>query len=204
MAGNFDLHTALANGDPQALASCKIAPSIAKMAAQARTERLARAPAAPKSVAPTPVALAALPSLPFSRNTPVPASLENASASRAAQVAEVHLAAINASRKKCGLALLTASELAREFADLDRPPPRATVGSPRTNPQAAVGSMWGGIVAQLNTTVPARAKPIGLSSERVGSSATSLGKSSNRAVDWGAIAGELNTTAGLKSPSRSL
>jgi hypothetical protein len=163
----YSFYAALAAGDPHALASRRIPPRIAKLAAQVRTERLARALAAPKSVAlaPAPVALAALPFPPFSRNTPVPASLENASASRAAQVAEVHLAGINASRKKSGLAPVTAAEVAREFADVDRLPSRAKGGRlPMGTNQAATDSMWGSIVARLNTTVPARAKPIGLSS----------------------------------------
>jgi hypothetical protein len=44
--------------------------------------------------------------------------------SRAAQVAAVHLGPINESRRRTGLAALTEAELTREFADLDRPPPR--------------------------------------------------------------------------------
>jgi hypothetical protein len=120
--------------------------------------------------------------------------------SRAAQVAEIHGRAINASRKRCGLAPLTAAELAHEFADLDRSPPRAKVGSPRTNTGAA-DTMWGGIVARLNTTV--RAKPIGLSSGRIASPAASPGNSSNRTVDWGEISRGLNEQAGLASPARS-
>jgi hypothetical protein len=123
-------------------------------------------------------------------------------ASRAGQVAQIHLAGINASRKRCGLAPHAAAELTREFADLDRSPPCGKVGSLRTN-TSGTDSMWRDIVARLNTTVPARAKPIGLSSERVGSSAVSPGKSSDRAVDWGAIAGGLNAEAGLKKPVRT-
>ena len=41
---------------------------------------------------------------------------------RSVEVAQIHLASINASRKKCGLPLLTAAELAHEFADLDQTP----------------------------------------------------------------------------------
>ena len=75
---------------------------------------------------------------------------------RAAQVAAVHFGPINESRKRCGLPLLAAAELTREFADLDRSPPRPKVGSPRTNTSAA-DSMWSGIVAKLNATLPSRA-----------------------------------------------
>lgn len=49
--------------------------------------------------------------------------------SRAAQVAAVHLRPINESRRRAGLAPLTAAELTREFADLDCSPPRAKVGT---------------------------------------------------------------------------
>ena len=39
--------------------------------------------------------------------------------SRAAEIAEIHLASINESRKRCGMPLLTLAELTHEFADLD-------------------------------------------------------------------------------------
>jgi hypothetical protein len=44
------------------------------------------------------------------------------SGSRAAAAADIHLGPINESRRRCGLASLTAAELEREFADLDRLP----------------------------------------------------------------------------------
>ena len=47
---------------------------------------------------------------------------EQARLARGAQIAEVHLASVNASRKRCRLAPLTATELAHEFADPDRAP----------------------------------------------------------------------------------
>jgi hypothetical protein len=120
--------------------------------------------------------------------------------SRAHEIASIHLASINASRKKCGLALFTADELAQEFADLDRQPPRATVGSPRTNPQAAVDSMWGGIVARLNTTLPSSRAPIG--SGRTSPASSGAAGRVDAAVDWDALAHRLNTEAGLKPPAR--
>lgn len=120
--------------------------------------------------------------------------------SRAHEIAAIHLGGINASRKKCGLPPLAASELAREFADVDRLPVRTKGVVPSTRSNQAADSMWGDIVGRLNTTV--RAKPIGLSSGRVESPATSPGRSSNRTVDWGEISRGLNEQAGLATPAR--
>jgi hypothetical protein len=112
--------------------------------------------------------------------------------SRAAQVAEIHGRAINASRKRCGLAPLTSAELAHEFADLDHSPPRAKGGSPRTNTGAA-DAMWGGIVARLNKAAPASRTPI--AARRA--SPAPANTQPNRAVDWSSIAADLNREAGL-------
>ena len=114
---------------------------------------------------------------------------------RALSVASVHLASINASRKKCGLALFTADELAQEFADVDRVPVRTkgVVPGTRSN-QAATDSMWGGIVARLNATLPSRAP--------IAAGCTSSAPASNRTVDWGEISRGLNGQAGLASPAR--
>lgn len=114
----------------------------------------------------------------------------------AAKVAEIHRGSINASRKRCGLAPLSAGEVEREFSDVGRVPVSAKGVVPGARSNQAADAMWGSIVARLNATVPARAKPIDLASARVGSQPTTP-----RAVDWGAIAGELNAEGGLKSPS---
>jgi hypothetical protein len=87
--------------------------------------------------------------------------VQPASLSRAAQAADVHCGPVNESRKRCGLSLLTAIELTREFADLDRlpAPTKAKVsrrdagnavaarqGVPST--QASIDAMWAGIAAK--------------------------------------------------------
>jgi hypothetical protein len=120
-------------------------------------------------------------------------------AARALSVASVHLASINASRKKCGLALLTATELAREFADADRAPIRTKGAVQRPTPET--DALWGGIVARLNATLPSNRPPIGSSGER--SSAASGGRPTQTAVNWASIASELNEQAGLATPVRS-
>lgn len=67
--------------------------------------------------------------------------------SRAHEIAAIHLGGVNASRKKCGLPPLAASELAQEFAHVDREPFRKAV-APRATPNTvAADTMWGGIVA---------------------------------------------------------
>ena len=149
-----DTYAALAAGDPLALAACHIPPRIVARAAAARKARAslpspaARAPQAPASIA-----------------APAPAAAPRPS--RAALVAEAHLAAINASRKKCGLAPLSASELATEFAELDRLPTNTTTkksarraaanamaerqGLPTD--QSAIDTVWTGIAGRLNATL---------------------------------------------------
>jgi hypothetical protein len=193
MAGNFDLHAALAAGDPSALAACCIPPRIAALAAAARKQRPSTLPSS-GATSRAPATSGALPSSHF-RNTSMTPSLAQAApqVSRAGQVAEIHLAGINASRKRCGLAPLTGAELTREFADLDRSPPRATVGSPRTNTSAA-DAMWSGIVAKLNASVPASRAPI--AAVRT-SPAPANTQPTERAVNWSAIASELNAEARL-------
>ena len=84
--------------------------------------------------------------------------------SRAAEVAEIHLAGINLSRKRAGLAPLTSAELAHEFADVDRTPARssgmthrargnaiaARQGTPTT--QGAIDDMWADIARRGNAS----------------------------------------------------
>jgi hypothetical protein len=120
-------------------------------------------------------------------------------APRALSVASIHLGPINESRRRAGLAPLTAAEVEHEFADVNRSPVRTKGVVPSAWSNQAANTMWGGIVAHLNMTV--RAKP-GLSSGRVASPAASPGSSSNRSVDWGEISRGLNEQAGLASPAR--
>jgi hypothetical protein len=116
-------------------------------------------------------------------------------------VASIHLAGINVSRQKCGIPAMTLAEAERAFADVAHPPVRAKGSTlPTGANQASADTMWGGIVARLNTTV--RAKPIGPSSGRIASPAASPGNSSNRTVDWGEISRGLNEQAGLATPAR--
>ena len=111
-----------------------------------------------------------------------------------ATVASIHLTGINESRKKCGLPALSLVEVEREFADLDRSPPRAKVGPPRTN-QAAIDSMHAAIVAKLNSTLPSSRTPIGARQ-------ASPAPANNRAVDWAQIAETMNCDRGLATPPR--
>jgi hypothetical protein len=115
--------------------------------------------------------------------------------SLAAQVAAVHLGPINASRKRAGLAPLDAATLAREFADVDRYPVRTKAVALRTTStnQAAADSMWGGIVARLNGSLPSSREPI---------AARTSPPVDSRAVDWSSIASALNREAGLAMPAR--
>jgi hypothetical protein len=115
--------------------------------------------------------------------------------SRAHEIASIHLGGINASRKKCGLPPLAASELALEFADADRAPFRKAV-APRATPNTGTAdSMWGSIVQKLNMTVPSNRAPIA-------AGRTSPAPASNRTVDWGEIAETMNRESGLKTPGR--
>jgi hypothetical protein len=103
----------LARGDPDTVGRlvARQSPHVAALAAAARKARAAApspAPSAPRGQA----SIAASASAPAAAPRP----------SRAAQHAEIHLAGVNDGRKRAGLALLTAAELATEFADLDRSP----------------------------------------------------------------------------------
>jgi hypothetical protein len=114
--------------------------------------------------------------------------------SRAAKAAAVHIRPINESRRKCGLAPLTLAEVASQFADLDRPAPRASV-APTT--AGAADEMWGGIVSELNASK--LQKPL----VARGTAPEPDIKPNSRAVDWSSIATELNREAGLVTPARS-
>ena len=192
--GGFDLYAQLAAGDPDTVK--RFAPRVAAMVAAAGKQRAS----APLASSRAPATSGALPSS-HPRNTSMTTSLAQAApqASRAGQVAEIHLAGINVSRRRVGLAQLTAAELTSEFADLDRSPPRAKVISPRTNTSAA-DTMWGGIVAKLNASVPASRTPIGA---RRASPAPANTQPTQRAVDWSEIATGLNEQAGLRTPVRT-
>jgi hypothetical protein len=131
--------------------------------------------------------------------------------SRAAQAAEIHLAGVNASRKRCGLAPFSEAELAHEFAELDQlPPARARVtrrdagnlaaqrlGAPSSSQE--IKSMWDGIVARLNASLPARGAP---AADRRDAAARDDGRPQHAAVDWGEISNKLNREAGLATPDR--
>jgi pyruvate dehydrogenase E2 component (dihydrolipoamide acetyltransferase) len=190
-----DTYAALAAGDPLALAACHIPPRIVARAAAARKARAslpspaARAPQAPASIA-----------------APAPAAAPRPS--RAALVAEAHLAAINASRKKCGLAPLSASELATEFAELDRLPTNTTTkksarraaanamaarqGLPTD--QSAIDSIWAVSAQKLNATLPSSSTP----SPRPASRAPQ-GQAAADAM-WSSIVAVGNRQAGLRTP----
>jgi hypothetical protein len=80
---------------------------------------------------------------------------------------------------------------------------RATIAAQRHGgpfTQAAIDSMWGGIVAKLNKAVSARVQPDLTPTPRPAPRALR----SQTEVDnmWGSIATELNAAAGLASPSR--
>lgn len=95
--------------------------------------------------------------------------------SRAAQVAEIHLASINISRKRCGLAPLDAATLALEYADLDRQPANTKVGhraagnvdkaAPARSAsgvilsQREIDAIYAESVDRLNATLPAQWRP---------------------------------------------
>jgi hypothetical protein len=133
---------------------------------------------------------------PSAARTPAPGG-------RAAQAAAVHIGPINASRKRCGLAPLTAAEVTREFADVDRVPVRTKAAPSLTNPgQQAIEAMWAGIVGKLNASLPSKQASTGA---RLASSDAAGGRPDNNAgVDWGSIAARLNAEAGFKAPGRSL
>ena len=129
--------------------------------------------------------------------------------SRAAQVAEIHLAGINSSREQCGLAPLTAAEVAHAFGDLDRTTAASSGMTRRARgnaiaarqraptAQAAIDEMWSGFAAKINVTrspapPPADASP-----------AASVRQSQASINDmWADIARRGNAEAGLKTPAK--
>ena len=196
-----DTYAALAAGDPLALAACHIPPRIVARAAAARKARAslpsppARAPQAPASIA-----------------APAPPAAPRPS--RAALVAEAHLDGINASRKKCGLAPLSASELATEFAELDRLPTNTTTkksarraaanamaarqGLPTD--QAAIDSRWAASAQKLNASLPSSRTPVGAApTSSAGGAKPSQGDIDAR---WASIVADLNKQAGLAAPAQ--
>jgi hypothetical protein len=219
LEGYPTIYHALAAGDPDAVR--RFAPRVAALAAEARkaSASTARAPSSPRS---TTAATPALRSISPPGNIDMTSQLASAGASRAAQAAEIHLGPINASRKRCGLPPLTASELASEFADLDRmPAPAAKTsrreaanmrvsrrGGPTT--QAAIDAMWSGIAAKRNAELAARRPPLGSSASRRDSpdladtSQAAAHRQSQAEIDsmWTGIARSLNAEAGLRTPAR--
>jgi hypothetical protein len=118
-----------------------------------------------------------------------------------ASVASIHLRPINESRRRCGLAPLTADDVEHEFAAVAHLPVR-TKGSTRptgTN-QASADSMWGGIITKLNASLSSSRAPIGA---RWASPVPANTQPTARLVDWSEIATGLNEQAGLKTPVRT-
>jgi hypothetical protein len=124
-----------------------------------------------------------------------------ATTTRAAQIAEVHRASINVSRKRVALAPLSAAELTSAFADVDPAPFRKTVATRTILSTGAADAMWSGIVARLNKAAPASRTPIAAGRTSPAGSATA--RRIDAAVDWSSIASELNREAGLKAPVRT-
>ena len=119
----------------------------------------------------------------------------------AAQIAEIHLGPIDASRKRAGLAALTLVEAEREFADVNRSPVRRkAVATRATSNTGAADALWGGIVGKLNASLSSSRTLIGV---RRASPAPANTQPTQRAVDWSEIATGLNEQAGLKTPVRT-
>jgi hypothetical protein len=121
--------------------------------------------------------------------------------SRAASAAAVYFDSINSSRKRAGLAAMTLADVANEFADVDRYPARTKGRTlPTGTNQASADTMWGGIVAKLNTSVPASRTPIG--PRRASPESSAAAGRVDAAVDWSSIASALNREAGLATLAR--
>jgi hypothetical protein len=118
---------------------------------------------------------------------------------QAAAAAEIHGAAINQSRRRCGLPPLTASEMTSAFADVDRSPVRKAVVRRTISNTGSADSMWTGIVGRLNASLPSRA-PIAAGHPSPESS-DGDGRV-DAVVDWSALARNLNDEAGLQTPAR--
>jgi hypothetical protein len=192
-------YAALAAGDPLAL-SYGIPPRIVALATAARRQRaavasqVASAARAPASIAASAIAPAPRPS-------------------RAAEIAAIHLAGVNDSRKRAGLAPLTSAELATEFAELDRLSTNTTTkksarraaanamaarqGLPTD--QAAIDSRWAAAAQKLNATL-APAAPSPTPSPR-----PPRAHQSQAEIDatWSSIVTDLNKQAGLATPARA-
>jgi hypothetical protein len=164
-------------------------PRIAALAAAARKQRASSPPSLATSAPRAPASIAAAPR-----------------PSRAAEIAAVHLAGVNESRKRAGLAPASAAELEREFADIDQlPPPRTKLtrreagniaarqmGAPAD--QAGIDAMWSGISAQRNATLALAGTT---QSQRRASRAQ--GQAEADAM-WTSLATGLNKAAGLATP----
>jgi hypothetical protein len=184
-----DTYRALASGDPGMVR--KFAPRVAALAAAARKQR-ASAPSPATSAPRVPAAIAASARAPAAAPRP----------SRAAQVAEIHLAGVNESRKRCGLAPLSAAELEHEFEELDRlPPPRTKARRPSSNSNHAADPMWSDIVGKLNASLPASRTPVG-AARTSPAGGTNPTQASSDAM-WAGLARNLNDEAGLATPARA-
>jgi hypothetical protein len=117
---------------------------------------------------------------------------------QAAAAAEIHGAAINQSRRRCGLPALTASELTSEFAAVNLSPQRKAA-RPKFSSTGAADGMWAAIVGKLNSTLPTR-PPIAAGHPSPESS-DGDGRV-DAVVDWSSIASALNREAGLATPAR--
>jgi hypothetical protein len=193
------VYHALVDGDPQTLAECRISPRIAARAAAARKTR-APVPSPAPSAARGAASIAA-------------SAIAAPRPSRAAQHAGIHLSGINESRRRCGLPPLSASELATEFAELDRLPTNTTTkksarraaanamaarqGLPTD--QAAIDSRWAASAQKLNATL-APAAPSPTPSPR-----PPRAHQSQAEIDatWSSIVTDLNKSAGLATPARA-
>ena len=113
------------------------------------------------------------------------------------QVAAVHLRPIDELRKRAGLAALTAVEVEREFADVNRSPVRRKAVTTRaTSNTGAADALWSGIVAQLNASLPTSRTPIGAG--RTSPSAGSVNPTQGDIdATWASIVTKLNQEAGL-------
>jgi hypothetical protein len=193
-AGASPLYAALAASDPETVR--RFAPGVATLAAAARKQRASSPPPPATSAPRAPASIAASASAPAAAPRP----------SRAAEIAAVHLAGVNESRKRAGLAPASAAELEREFADIDPlPPPRTKLtrreagniaarqmGAPAD--QAGIDAMWSGISAQRNATLVLAGTT---QSQRRASRAQ--GQAEADAM-WTSLATGLNKAAGLATP----
>jgi hypothetical protein len=117
---------------------------------------------------------------------------------QAAAAAEIHGAAINQTRRRCGLPALTASELTSEFAAVNLSQQRKAA-RPKSSSTGDADSMWSGIIAKLNATFPSRAPIAGCTSP----SSVAVEGRTDAVIDWSSIASALNREAGLATPARS-